>query len=102
MTPEKKLARMCRRSSVPYEDALSMLPLVRRALSAEPRLRGRLFAVVESTLARYREERLSRIRLERHLDRQYLIAIASILHRWDPGTAGNDAGRLPEGGGPRP
>jgi hypothetical protein len=85
MSPQRTLARLCRRHQVPFEDAEHLLPLVTRAVEAgEERIRRSLLNVVESTLRRLGDERRYQQNLERHLDRQYLLAIAAVLHRWEP------------------
>lgn len=85
MSPEHSLSRLCRRHDVPYEDAEHLLPLVTRAVGAtDPRVKRSMLNVVESTLRRLAEERRYRQNLDAHLDRQYLIAIANVLHRWEP------------------
>jgi hypothetical protein len=85
MTPNRILARLCRRHGVPFEDAKHLLPLVTRATeSTDPRVRDSVLDVVGSTLRRLAEERRHRQNLEAHLDRQYLIALAAVLHPWEP------------------
>jgi hypothetical protein len=90
---QKKLAGLCRRFHVPYEDAAHLAPLVRRALeSRDPKIKRSLLKVVESSLERLSEELRNRRKLEAHLDRQYLIAVASVLHRWQPRDAPPEPG----------
>ena len=85
MSPQHTLARLCRRFHVPFEDAEHLLPLVTRATSAtDVRVRRSLLNVVESTLHRLAEQRRYRQNLETHLERQYLLALAAVLHRWEP------------------
>ncbi|MCC6408928.1 MAG: hypothetical protein IT453_17335 [Planctomycetes bacterium] len=88
MSPNHTLARLCRRHQVPFEDAEHLLPLVTRAVGAtDQRIRRSMLNVVESTLRRLGEERRYRQNLESHLERQYLIALAAVLHRWEPRDA---------------
>ncbi|MCE9593298.1 MAG: hypothetical protein K8S98_03795 [Planctomycetes bacterium] len=85
MSPNRILARLCRRHDVPFEDAKQLLPLVTRASETyETQVRDSLMRVVENSLTRLSEERRHRKNLETHLDRQYLIALAAVLHPWEP------------------
>ncbi len=87
MSPSHKLAGLCRRFDVPYEDAVHLLPLITRGVEADDsRIRRSVQNLVETALARIGEERRARRRLEEHLERQYLNAIAAVLHRWRPRT----------------
>ena len=89
MHPEETLRRLCRRYGVPLEIGGRLLPLVERAAAGTPEVRRHLLAVVKATLAHDAAEVASqdhelarRRRLEEHLDRNALVAVARVLHRW--------------------
>lgn len=89
MSPKRTFARLCRRHRVPLHEAEHLLPLVTRAVCAcDASVRRSLLALVESALDRIAEQHRGRQNLEAHLDRQYLLALATVLHRWEPRDPG--------------
>ncbi len=85
MTPaQRELARLCRSLGVPYGRAERLLPLVRRALDSPPELRRRIRAVVLAALKREAGELTQHKRLQAHLNRSYLDAVAQVLQTWEP------------------
>lgn len=84
MDPEQELARLCRRTGLPYEAGVRLLPIVRRAAQASPPLRERLLGIVRAALEREAEDRSRDTRLEDEVDERCLAAVAGVLHHWDP------------------
>lgn len=85
MKPEQALARLCLRLGVPYPQAEHLLPLMRQAMQAQGAMRERLMEVVERNLTAKKAELAASRKLAGQLDQQYLVAVASVLHCWDPG-----------------
>ena len=81
MDPEATLRRLCRQHRVPFASARRLTPLLRRAAGASLEVRRNLLAVVEAALACEAEAIARRERLER----QALLGVASVLHRWPEG-----------------
>jgi hypothetical protein len=90
MSAEDKLAELCRRYGFERARAGDLLPLVERALSSPPTIGRCLLAVVEATLATKAAEAGDRSRLEEQLDQRVLVALAGVLHGWDPDAPAAD------------
>ena len=82
MDAQRELEGLCRRHGVPWKRGKRLLPLVRRAASADAELRRHLLGVIEATLARDAHD-LSRSAAR---DELALIAVAGALHRWSAPT----------------
>jgi hypothetical protein len=74
---EGVLRERCERFRVPPGAAARLLPLVRRAAAASPRLRRKLMDLVDATLA-VEAESLSR----RDRESRLLLEVAALLHGW--------------------
>jgi hypothetical protein len=85
MSAEEKLQELCRRYGLPRSGSDHLLPLVERGLSSPPRIGRCLLAVVEATLATQAAAAgADRARLREQLDQRVLLALASVLHDWEP------------------
>jgi hypothetical protein len=82
MTPEEKLRQLCRRYAVPADEAGDLLPLVQRGLGTPGTVGRCLLAVVEAALAT-RGAGTQAGQRER-LDDRVLVALAGVLHDWEP------------------
>jgi hypothetical protein len=88
MSAEEKLQELCRRYGLPRSGSDHLLPLVERALGSPPRIGRCLLAVVEATLATQAAGAgADRARLREQLDQRVLVALAGVLHGWDPDAA---------------
>lgn len=90
MSAEEKLQELCRRYGLPRSRSGDLLPLVERALSSPPRIGRCLLAVVEATLAtKAAGAGADRHRMREQLDQRVLVALAGVLHDWNPETSGD-------------
>ena len=88
MSAEEKLQELCRRYGLPRSRSDDLLPLVERALRSPPRIGRCLLAVVEATLATQAASAGGdRARLREQLDQRVLVALAGVLHGWNPDEA---------------
>jgi hypothetical protein len=85
MTSQDILDRLVQRYSVSPEYGNRFLPLVGRSLSASPEIRARILSLIENSFRR-EEERLAQRRraLEGSPEWKMVLAVARILHTWEP------------------
>lgn len=82
MTPQHILRDLCRRHGLPMKDGQRLLPLIDRALESPPNVRSRLLRLVDRSLEKRAAEQGDR---PTRGDRQALVAVARVLHKWNPG-----------------
>ncbi len=81
MTPEQFLSDLCRRHGIERSRGEKLLPLVRRAMDSPEEVRDRVLRIVEDSIAgRVREDPRVQAR-----DERVLVAVARVLHGWNPG-----------------
>ena len=86
------LRQMCKRHGLPPDFGERLLPLVRRALQAPDDVRQRILALVENNLARKADAEQKPKPLS-EVDQAVLVAVARVLHDWDPSSSILDLGR---------
>ena len=74
-----------------------MLPLVRRALQAPSDVRNRILTLVENNLVKKAQGKLDSTTLWNEMDNAVLVAVARVLHEWDPSSSVLELGRRLEG-----
>ena len=88
MSAEDKLEQLCRRHGLPPSEARDLLPLVRRALGSPGTIGRCLLAVAEAALAARTGSagpgNGDRERERERLEERLLVALAGILHDWEP------------------
>ncbi len=89
-TPELKLLELCHAYGLPRAEADDVYPLVERALRTPGAIGRCLMAVAEASLAtraralRDAAEGREVARSRAELDDTVLVALASVLHDWEP------------------
>ena len=85
MTAQDILDRLVQRYAVAPQYGKRFLPLVGRSLSASPEIRARILSLIENSFRR-EEERLEQRRraLESSPEWKMVLAVARILHTWEP------------------
>ena len=88
---------MCERHGLPTNYGDRLLPLVRRALQSPDDVQQRILTLVENNLARKAEGKLDESRLWHDMDGAVLVAVARVLHDWDPSSSVLGLGRRLDG-----
>ena len=101
MTAEDLLRAMCERNGLPASSGERLLPLVRRALQAPSDVRNRILTLVENNLIKKAQDQLDSKRLWNEMDNAVLVAVARVLHDWDPSSSVLELGRRLEGFDPK-
>ena len=81
MDAKSRLRKLCRRYGLDPEQVSGLLPLLEKAAGAAPERRRWLETVVEAALA---ARALRRGGDAEGADQQLLLAVAGLLHRWEP------------------
>jgi hypothetical protein len=85
MDPNRRLRKLCRRYGLPPDEAAELLPLLQRARESRPEVRRWLETVVEAALATRAMKGRANEEAVDEADRRVLLAVAGLLHRWEPG-----------------
>ena len=91
MNAEQKLQQLCRKHGLARSEADDVLPLVQRGLNTAGTIGRCLLAVAEASLATRAGKRRNPEVLRETLEDRVLVALAGVLHHWEPGA--------PESGG---
>ena len=84
MNPQNLLQAMCKRHGIPTKTGERLLPLIRKALEAPAEVRNRILFLVDRNLAEKAKGIESEKRLWNELDQDVLVAVARVLHGWNP------------------
>ena len=89
---------MCKRHGLSFESGAKLLPLVRKAIESTPEIRNRILFLVDRNLANKAKGHSEEKQLWSELDSDVLVAVAKVLHGWNPsGQILNMGDQLKEG-----
>lgn len=85
MSAREQLDELYRRYPlVPQTFGERFVPLVERALAAQPEIGSRILQLVTSSFEKEHERRADELAVRRSQERQMLTVVASVLHAWNP------------------
>ena len=95
MNAEQKLLQLCRKYGLPRSEADDVLPLVQRGLDTKGTIGRCLLAVAEASLATRAGKHRNPDVLRETLEDRVLVALAGVLHQWEPGLGDAEGGHPP-------